>query len=172
MKKIICLLSILILPALARAEFGTRIASITPSPMACMDWTLAGGSITTVNTAGVYELAAGTSALVTSLLFEKKGDAGVTYTGEVTRAFLVVVSGCMGTQSVVATSPSVAIFKNGNKTPFVTQFFLPTQLKSTAFAINGIVTLATGDYIDLRITSDDADDIAICGIQMTVTAAN
>lgn len=99
--------------------------------------------------------AQGTAALVTQAVNNR-----LTYTGALTRNFIVE-----GTFSVSAaatnTLSTLYIYKGGSAVTGIAIQRYITGSDTGAVAIHGVVSLATNEYCELYAATDDGDDITI-----------
>jgi hypothetical protein len=151
---------------------------VSSRPCATFEYFLNASSVTEI-TAGTWTIACGTGTLIgTSAWFNNVADTQgnnnrLTYVGPNTHKFRISVSGCLQTPSATATTPSIRIIKNGVFLNLAeTSPYLSTQSKDTPFAVQTIGSLATNDYIEVQLTTDDSDDLAIDHMQVNIISGD
>jgi hypothetical protein len=131
-------------------------------------------SVTVITTGETYNLIAGTSSLnVQSAWFGTTNNAygnanRLTYVGAKTHKFLIEASGCMQDTGIAASTGRLQVYKTGTPSGRISSNYFSIQDKLENFRVAYIVSLATNDYLELWVTTDDGDDINIC--QMTLMA--
>lgn len=148
--------------------------SMSSRPVCTFSYWLWYSSITTINTAGVFELVCGTGTLISdsawfNALPDRNGNNNkLTYAGTKAHKFQITITGCIESPSNT-TTPYFRIYKNGQWLNIVeVSPFISTLNKDVAFSMNTVTTLTNGDYIELYASSEDADDLALDHAQISI----
>ena len=106
--------------------------------------------------------AAGTTAEMVSNGFTASASNRLTYTGTTTLYFKVECTASMQTSGSGSSLVSLLLYKNAAAiTGAEIQRAVSTTADIGAGAVSAIVQLATNDYVELWVESDDGDDVQI-----------
>jgi len=114
--------------------------------------------------------AAGTTAAMQNNNFTASTTNRLTYTGTTTLYFRVECTASMQTSGSGSSLVSLWLYKNaGAVTGAEIQRAVSTTADIGAGAVAAIVQLATNDYVELWVETDDGDDVQIDFGQLTAT---
>lgn len=146
-------------------------SNVSSPAFAVQAWNINLTSITTINTAETFEVLCGTSALIAGSFFRMAADVNGNnnrLTFQKAGYYLLSYAGCHRDTTASASTARITIYKNGAPLSNIRSNYYPVQDKLETLAVSYAGYFSVNDYVEIMLTSDDADDYNICTSELVV----